>query len=85
MCSSAFVFECKEGQGRTVGHFPEQPEVVNTYRGELLGLLVIHLILLAVNMVEPDLSGQVEIFSDCLGALRKTSTLSATWITKKCR
>jgi hypothetical protein len=39
------------------------------FRGELLGLLAIHLVLLAVTKLRPELSGQVRIVSDCLGAL----------------
>ncbi len=39
------------------------------YRGELLGLLAVHLILLAVNKTRPQLRGSVRIYSDCLGAL----------------
>jgi hypothetical protein len=48
---------------------------VCAYRGELLGLLAIHLILLAVNKLRPDLTGQVRIVSDCLGALRRVVNL----------
>ena len=47
MCSAAFILECSEGRGRIVGCFPEQMMAACTYRGELLGLMAIHLILLA--------------------------------------
>ena len=43
-----------------------------SYRGELLGLMVIHLILKAVNVVSPNLRGSVHILSDCMGALKKS-------------
>ena len=49
ICLAAFVFECTEGRGRIVGSFPEQTVAANAYRGELLGLMAIHLILLAAN------------------------------------
>jgi hypothetical protein len=42
-----------------------------SYRGELLGLMAIHLILQAINEVTPSLRGLVSILSDCLGALCK--------------
>jgi hypothetical protein len=46
-----------------------------SYRGELAGLMVIHLLLLAVNKVTPTLTGLVHIYSDCLGALDKVENL----------
>ena len=51
LCSAAFILECTEGPGRIVGSFPESSKVANAYRGELLGLMAIHLILLAANKV----------------------------------
>ena len=51
LCSAAFILECAEGPGRIVGSFPESSKVANAYRGELLGLMTIHLILLAANNV----------------------------------
>ena len=45
------------------------------YRGELLGLLAIHLILLAINKLSPSLTGSVQIYSDCLGALNNVENL----------
>ena len=68
-CSSGFVLECTAGRGRIIGSFPEQSKDACAYRGELLGLLAIHLVLLAANKLEPQLKGSVEIVSDCLGAL----------------
>ena len=63
--------ECKNKTGRIVGSFPEASRITNTYRGELLGLMTIHLILLAANKVWPRLEGKVKIYSDCLGALKR--------------
>eukprot|EP00956_Cyclotella_meneghiniana_P009811 scaffold13589_cov49-Cyclotella_meneghiniana.AAC.3 len=53
MCSAAFVLECTRGKGRILGSFPEQSQRACAYRGELLGLMAIHLILLAVDKVRP--------------------------------
>ncbi len=69
LCSAAFVMECSKGRGRIVGSISEVLSVANAYRGELLGLLAIHLILLSVNKQHMNLSGNVEVVSDCLGAL----------------
>ena len=51
MNSCAFIFECSKGGGRMTGAFSEQTILACSYRGELLGLLAIHLILLSVNKV----------------------------------
>ena len=51
MCSAAFILECKEGTGRIVRSFPEASKMANAYSGELLGLMAIHLVLLAANKV----------------------------------
>ena len=59
LCSAAFVMECSKGQGRIVGSFSEALLVANAYRGELLGLLAIHLILLSINKQHRDLSRSV--------------------------
>jgi hypothetical protein len=60
-------------------------DVANAYRGELLGLMAIHLILLSVNTVHPKLKGGVEIVSDCLGALNRVSFLPPYRIPSRCR
>ena len=85
LCSAAFVLECSAGRGRIVGSFPECSSSANAYRGELLGLMAIHLILLATNTVNPSLSGVATIYSDCLGALNRVATLPATRIPTRCR
>jgi hypothetical protein len=69
MNSCAFILECNRGGGRMTGAFLEQTIAACAYQGELLGILAIHLILLSVNKVSPDLQGFVHIYSDCLGAL----------------
>jgi hypothetical protein len=72
---SALVFECKKGRGWLWCSFTETSEVACSYRGELMGLMAIHLILLAVNEIAPGLKGGVHIFLDCLGALEKVKNL----------
>ncbi len=56
-----------------------------SYCGELISLLAIHLILLSVNKVNPNLLGSVHIYSDCLGALDKVENLPPHRIPSKCR
>lgn len=57
LCSMAFFFKCKQGWGRLVGSFAD--------RGELLGIMTIHLILLGI-------SRRIRIYSDCKGALDRS-------------
>ena len=85
LCSAAFILECKEGTGSIVGSFPEASKVTNAYRGELLGLMAMHLILLAANKVWPRPQERAKIYSDCLGALQKITTLSQHRIPSRCR
>jgi hypothetical protein len=70
LCSAAFVLECTKGRGRMIGSFSESSQVANAYRGELLGLMAIHLILLSVDRIHRAITGNVEVVSDCLGAFR---------------
>ena len=83
--SCAFILECNQGRGRMSGAFAEQTMAACSYRGELLGLLAIHLILLSANEIHPNLTGSVKIFSDCLGALDKVKNLPPHRIPSKCR
>jgi hypothetical protein len=62
----------------------EHLDVTNAYQGELLGLMVIHLLLLSVNKIHPTLKGRVEIVSDCLGALNRVSYLPPYRIPSRC-
>ena len=64
VCSTAFIFECTNGNGRLIGSFPETTVSANAYQGELLGLMAIHLILRSINEMAPALSGSVKIISD---------------------
>ena len=47
--------------------------------------MAIHLVLLAVNKIHPTLRGQVKIYSDCLGALNKVTTLPESCIPSGCK
>ena len=67
------------------GFFPECSQDVNVYRGELMGLMAIHLILLAANKVWLSLRGRAVIYSDCLGALGRVSNLPPHLIPTKFR
>ncbi len=62
LCSAAFMVECAKRQGRLIGSFLEALLVANASRGELLGLMAIHLILLGINRVHGDLLGSIEVF-----------------------
>jgi hypothetical protein len=73
--SAAVVLECTKGRGRVWCSFPEASQVACSYCGELIGLMAIHLILLAINKVNPGLKGFVHIYSDCLGTLEKVKNL----------
>jgi hypothetical protein len=72
---AAVLTECTKGRGRLWCSFLEASRAACSYRGELLGLMAIHLILLAINEVNPGLTGLVHIYCDCLGALRKVQNL----------
>lgn len=78
LCSAAYILECSEGRGRMVGSFPELSVDACAYRGEMLGLLAIHLILLAVNRISSELGGKVIVYSDCLGALTRVASVEGT-------
>jgi hypothetical protein len=59
------VLECTKGRGRIWCLFLEASHAACSYQGELIGLMAIHLILLAINKVNPGLTGSVHIYSDC--------------------
>ncbi len=85
LCAVAFILECTRCKGKLVGSFPEASKAVNAFQGELLGLMAIHLLLLAVNTVSPGLIGRVKIYSDCLGALGHAAELPSYRIPTRCR
>jgi hypothetical protein len=67
-----------------LGTFTKATRVANAYRGELLGLMAIHLILLSVIKINQQLSGTVKIVSDCLGALKRVTFLPLYRIPLRC-
>jgi hypothetical protein len=75
LCSTAFFFECKSGQGKLVGSFAEFSASLSAYRGELLGLMAVHLVLTGKATLYPNLSGKVTVYSDCKGAIDKLKNL----------
>ena len=82
--SAAFIFECSLGRGRLMGSFIEYTPDACAYRGELLGLMAIHLILLGINDYNKGITGSVHIYSDCLGALEKVENLPPYRIPSRC-
>jgi hypothetical protein len=75
LCLVAFVLKCSQRHGRIFGSFSESLRVANAYRGELLGLMAIHLILLSINKIHQNLAGSVEIILDCPRALNRVTYL----------
>ncbi len=73
--SAALILECTKGRERLWYSFPEQAINPGSYRGELAGLMAIHLLLLATNKVHPGLQGSITIFSDCISGLNKVQHL----------
>ncbi len=67
--AAALELECTKGRDQLWCSFLETSCTACSYIGELLGLMVIHLLLLAINEVNPLLWGSAHIYLDCLGAL----------------
>jgi hypothetical protein len=61
LCSAAFILECKCSGGCVVGAFPEASIKANALCRELLGLMAVHLLLLAVNTFSPGVAGLVRV------------------------
>lgn len=70
-CASAFILECTAGSGRFTGTFATSGPTSNAYRGELLGLLAVNLVLWSVAAATPDLHGVVPVYCNCQGAIRR--------------
>ena len=84
-CLACLVLECKQGRGRLIVTFAEHSTAANAYRGELLGIMAIHLLLLSVHRISPALQVSVKIYSDCLGALGRVADLPPNRIPIRCR
>ena len=85
LCLAAFVLECAHSRGQLIGLFKEASKAANAYRGELLGLMAIHLILVSVNWVHKSLCGNVQLVSDCLGALQWVTYLPPYRTPSRCK
>jgi hypothetical protein len=85
LCLATFVPECAKGHGRIIRSFSESMPAANAYRGELLGLMAIHLLLVSMNRVHATLTGSVEVVSDCMGALKHIVHLPPYWIPSRCK
>ncbi len=85
LCSAAFVLECLHSRGRLISSFKEASKAANAYRGELLGLMAIHLLLVSMNRVHKSLSGSAKVVSDCLGALHQVTYLPPYQIPSRCK
>jgi hypothetical protein len=85
LCSAAFILECKHCGGHVVGAFLEALIGANSFQGEQLGLMTVHLLLLAVNTVFPGITGLMWVYSDCMGALSRVAELPPYQIPSCCR
>ena len=85
ICSAAFIPGYSKGWSKLVGLFPEKTKLANAYRGKLLGIMAIHLIMLSVNKVNLTLNGLVYIFSDCLGVLDWVEYFPPHQIPSRCK
>ncbi len=56
LCSAAFILECTQGGGCVTGAFHEESIDADAFRGELLGLMAVYLLLLVFNTVSPRLT-----------------------------
>jgi hypothetical protein len=83
ICSAAIICECQQGLERLSLSLVERSSSANAFRGELLGLLMIHLLLLSIHKSESTLTGSMKIYSDCTGALSTVALLKnrvpASW------
>jgi hypothetical protein len=59
LCAYAFIMECSRGHKCMMWSFVKASIAANAYRGELLGLMQVHLILLAVQCTDPALEGKL--------------------------
>jgi hypothetical protein len=75
LCSAAIIMECTRSGERLTLTFSNRSSTANAFRGELLGLMAIHLILASINETRRNLAGRVQIHSDCMGALKTIQSL----------
>ena len=58
LCSTAFILECRLCGGCVTGVFSEAWIEANAFQG-VLGSMAVHMLLLAMNTVSPELTGRV--------------------------
>jgi hypothetical protein len=68
-----------------VGSFTERSADACAYRGELMGLMAIHLILRATNVAYPGTGGSLKIYSDCNGALNMVKHIPTPRLPNQCK
>jgi hypothetical protein len=85
VCSAAIIMECSESLERLTLSVIDTSPSASAFRGELLGLLAIHLILHSIQATSIELTGSAQIHSDCTGALRTVSSLPTSGIPPKWR
>jgi hypothetical protein len=85
VCAAAFILECTQGRGTITGSFTEQSEDACAYRGEIMGLMAIQLILACVSKAHQLDRGGVNIHCDCLGALDRVKNIPFSRIPVKCK
>jgi len=83
LCSAAVMLECTQGRGQLSLSFTDRSLSANAFRGELLGLMAIYLILHSISVMLPDLNGKVDIYSDCRGALQTLANLPPSRVPQK--
>ena len=75
VCSTAIILECSRGRGRLSLSFAEKSIMANSFRGDLLGLLAVHLLLHSFDLTFSPSTGAVKVYSDCTGALHTVRSL----------
>jgi hypothetical protein len=85
LCSAAFILKSTRCEGHVVGAFPEALIEANAFCGELLGIMAVHLLLLAMNTVSPGQTCLLQVYSDCLGALSRITELPPYQVPSSCR
>ncbi len=74
VCGAAWILYCEETGKSLKGEFTEQSKWADSCRGEQLGMLAIHVILLTVEEHFGESLSNANIFCDNLGTIHKYST-----------
>lgn len=82
ICGAAWIFYCSETSNCLQGEFAEQSESADSYRGEQLGMLAIHLVLATMEEHYGEIPTASQIYCDNKGTIqtfsRKHKRVSAT-------